>query len=1192
MSSRTSQVLVRNTQGARRRARLLLSAALAALLGVAGLVGASAAVAAPGSPGVPQAPATAVYLETFENQTATNGIRIGQYTGGAAANTETYVTSPNWAPVADQCNGWVLRSTTPRNAVVTGVDSGCDATAWAYLQGMATAIGLYKGQPLAAAQQNQILSEYTNGGSAPGPGVEFQTAKPITAGIVPGHFYLISAVYGAANCVSEGPTLNRVDPRLSFNLIVNQTGSGPAPGTGGGTVTTLASGLNPCTDPAAREITVGGRLFHVAELQSAGFRADATTTSLGVQLFNAAGGFRGNDSGFDDPQIVDATPQLDKVFSPTTVKVGQTSTLTFTITNTDDLEAKNGWSFTDTLPAGLRFAGDPTTDCPAGAATVDGTRISGTGNMDAGTVSCTFTVPITSDTEGSYTNGPSNIGPISGLLEPGNSTVVFTAADAPAISLVKSSSLTDPAQYVLNAPVTYSFLVTNTGNVDLTAVAVSETAFSGTGSPPVAACPQTTLAPGESTTCTAEYTLTQADIDAGEVTNTAQATGTPPEGDPVTATDDAVISGSEAPQLSLVKTADASGVQSPTRVGDPIAYTILVTNTGNVTLTDVAVTDTLLGSAITYTWPGAAGTLAPGQSATATGTHEVTALDIETGAVTNTATATSRDPNGAEVPAGPQSTTTPLDQAPALALVKSASPALSTPPAPGDLITFSFTVSNTGNLELREVAIIDRLPGLSAITYTWPGDAGVLFPGQEGTGTATYAITQADIDAGVVANTAVANGTTEAGANVPSNEADTSTPLERAPALTLVKTADGAGITDPAEPGQPIVYSFTVTNSGNTTLTAVAITDQLSGLPPLTYTWPAADGVLLPGQEATATSTYSTTAADIDNGEVTNNATATGQPPAGDPIDSDPATTTTPLTQASSLSLVKTADASGITDPAEAGQPIVYSFTVTNTGNTTLTDVAVSDELAGLPPLQYTWPGEAGVLRAGEEATATSSYPITTADIDRGSVTNNATATGRPPTGDPLESDPQSTTTPLEQESALELRKSADGSGITDPAEVGQPIVYTFTVTNTGNTTLTDVIIVDELAGLPALTYTWPAAEGVLLPGEEATATSTYAITAADIARGTVTNNATATGTPPTGDPIESDPATTTTDLVVTPEPTPSPTPAPGPSTGGLSDTGGTVPLVALAAAVCLLVVGSGLAVAARRRKVTRNQDH
>ncbi|MEZ5191695.1 MAG: hypothetical protein R2734_03700 [Nocardioides sp.] len=72
--------------------------------------------------------------------------------------------------------------------------------------------------------------------------------------------------------------------------------------------------------------------------------------------------------------------------------------------------------------------------------------------------------------------------------------------------------------------ISYSLVVTNTGNVTLTGVTVTDPTVG-----PVS-CPVTTLAPGVSVTCTATYTLTQADVDAGHVANTATATGTPRPG--------------------------------------------------------------------------------------------------------------------------------------------------------------------------------------------------------------------------------------------------------------------------------------------------------------------------------------------------------------------------------------------------------------------------------------------------------------------------------------------------------------------------------------------------------------------------------------------------------------------------------------------------------------------------------------
>ncbi|PJI54116.1 hypothetical protein CTI14_19495 [Methylobacterium radiotolerans] len=82
--------------------------------------------------------------------------------------------------------------------------------------------------------------------------------------------------------------------------------------------------------------------------------------------------------------------------------------------------------------------------------------------------------------------------------------------------------------------ITYSFLLTNTGNVTMTDVGVDEVSFSGTGTAPVITCPAAaaSLAPGASVTCTAPYVVTQADVDAGRLTNTAVATGEPPTSEP------------------------------------------------------------------------------------------------------------------------------------------------------------------------------------------------------------------------------------------------------------------------------------------------------------------------------------------------------------------------------------------------------------------------------------------------------------------------------------------------------------------------------------------------------------------------------------------------------------------------------------------------------------------------------------
>ena len=74
--------------------------------------------------------------------------------------------------------------------------------------------------------------------------------------------------------------------------------------------------------------------------------------------------------------------------------------------------------------------------------------------------------------------------------------------------------------------------MTNTGNVTLNPVSITDDHGRGRS-----AALARTLAPQASMTCTATYTVSQADVDLGRVDNTATASGTPPAGAAVTATD-------------------------------------------------------------------------------------------------------------------------------------------------------------------------------------------------------------------------------------------------------------------------------------------------------------------------------------------------------------------------------------------------------------------------------------------------------------------------------------------------------------------------------------------------------------------------------------------------------------------------------------------------------------------------------
>lgn len=410
------------TRGGRRG--LLVAAATAALALTPGTT-----MAAPGAPGVPSAPAV-LFTEDFEHVAdPAVGQSLATYTG-AAPTAMTYTAHPRWLNTAE-CNGLIgsYNSTTG--------PSGCSAGVYnSYVRPIARAMGTVLG----GGDDNQVMADVTSGGSAAPatPAATLQTVSSLT--LPPGkRFVTFSVDAGAMAC-------HVAHPLLRFFLM---DGTTPVP--------MSDAAVDACTDPRGAVVDgvrVGRYASDRALLVSGG--------SIGVKLTNDQTNGTGNDYAVDNIRVLDATPQLDKAFSPARIPEQGTSTLTFTITNTSELAAKPGWSFTDALPTGVRVASPSaaSTTCAGAAVTAaaGGTSIAVTGDLQTGQASCTVSVDVTAAEDGTYVNGPSNITP-DGVDPPG--VAELEVFEQTTLRVTKTASRA--SDYVPGGPLTYTVTVTNDG---------------------------------------------------------------------------------------------------------------------------------------------------------------------------------------------------------------------------------------------------------------------------------------------------------------------------------------------------------------------------------------------------------------------------------------------------------------------------------------------------------------------------------------------------------------------------------------------------------------------------------------------------------------------------------------------------------------------------------------------------------
>jgi uncharacterized repeat protein (TIGR01451 family) len=842
--------------------------------------------------------------------------------------------------------------------------------------------------------------------------------------------------------------------------------------------------------------------------------------------------------------------KITKTADTDEVVPGDTITYTIAVQNTGDLDytTDEPASFSDDLSAVLDDAAynDDATGGAAYAAPV----LSWSGALAAGaTQTFTYSVTVNDPDSGDQRLTNAVVSETPGANCPAGSTDpdcrVVIPAGSYTVAKAASTALTLPGGIV-----GYTVTVTNTGDVDYTAdkpasfvddlSAVLDDATYNDDATAGAAVSGNQLSWSGPLTAgasqTIQYSVTVDNPDNGDMNLTNAVVPTGPGGSCVTTGD--CTATTLVQSYTVAKTSDAAGT---VHAGDTITYTVEVANTGaadytsdapvafaddlSAVLDDATYNDDASGGATvtgdTLSW---AGPLAAGASTTITYSVTVGAAGTGDGTLTNAVTPTG--PGGQCATDDGCTTTTALQ---AYTVAKSASTAKVNP---GDTVTYTVTVTNTGAVAYTADQPASFSDDLSAVlddaTYnddatggaTVTGDAlawsGALAVGA--TQTITYSVTVNSPDNGdhSLDNAVTPDG--PGGLCDPAAECGTTTLVQ---SYTATKTAD----TDEVVPGEVITYTITLTNTGKVAYTdtdPATFTDDLTGvLDDATYNNDATGGAAYAAPSLswagalavgeTQTITYTVTVNDPDTGDsLLPNAVVTGVGGNCAVDSNDPACLV--LIPSGSYTVTKAASDTTV----DQGGTLTYTVTVTNTGavdytadepasfsddlSAVLDDATYNDDASGGATVTGTTLTWSGALAIG--ATKRITYSVTANNPDAGDLVLNNFVRPTSPGGACASADECATSTPVR---ALEVSKTVDSTN-TAP---GKTLTYTITVTNTGAADYTadaPASFTDDLsdvlddatynndatngAGYDAPSLSWSAPLAI-----DATATITYSVT-------------------------------------------------------------------------------------------------
>lgn len=732
---------------------------------------------------------------------------------------------------------------------------------------------------------------------------------------------------------------------------------------------------------------------------------------------------------------------VEKTANPTSAAVGQTVTYTFVVTNPGKLPLINIQVVDpkcDAAPTRSSDGGDSTNTVldPGDTWTYTCTRVILASDPDP----LPNTVTVTGYDE--------EENPVS---DTDNASVDILY---PLISVEKS--VTGGSHYdTVGDVISYSIVVTNTGEVTLTNVNVSDPgadadsidcngATAGDGNPIAS------IAVGANVTCTAAHTVTLADLNAGSYDNCATAVAAQNVDDE----DCATATGDQHPAIHLEKDVASTTPAGAIVLGSVVHYALVISNTGNVTLTNVTLTDPGANPGSIDCNGASSGSglplpsLAPGASRDCTAAHTVTQDDVDNGSYTNTATTTGTPPTGPNV-SDTDDASVEIPMNPSIDLQKTESSV--GPYSVGEAISYKLVATNNGNVTLSNVTVkdnnADSTPDCNGATAGTGQPISKLAVGASVTCTAMHTVTQDDVDTGNVHNLATATGTPPKGKDVTDID-EVDVPIAQNPSITLQKDLASVSPTGAIAVGSVLTYDLEITNSGNVTLTAVTLTDPGADAGSIDCNGEAAGtGLPLPSlaplASVTCSAAHTVTQADVQAGVYKNVATTTGNPPTGDPVsDDDDETVTVPQNPA--INIDKTVTSTNAT--YQLGDTVTYSLVTKNTGNVILTNVTVSDPTAdSTPDCNGSTAGTGqpiAALAPGESVTCTATHVVTASDVTAGSVVNVATSKGTPPRGTDVVSTDTATVPVIEvkEEVAVPPTTTTTTTTTSVAAAVGLPV--------------------------------------------------------------------------------------------------------------------------------------------------------